>query len=65
MKDKNSSEEERERLLEAGWEATLRGGLLVWRRPGEWKSWCWCSQEVAIGLLEMMEEEQDEEEGVP
>ncbi len=29
MKTKNSSEEERIKLLEAGWEATLRGGLNI------------------------------------
>ena len=50
-----SSEEERERLLETGWEWELRGGLLVWRRPDGRGSWY--SQEVAIELLEFLEEE--------
>ena len=63
MKSKKSLEEERERLLEAGWESTLRGGQLVWRRPGDWKRWFWCSQEVAIGLLELMEEEKNGKDG--
>jgi hypothetical protein len=65
VKSKKSSDEERTRLLEAGWEATLRGGVLVWRRPGEWERWFWCSQEVAIGILEMMEEEKDGKDGSP
>jgi hypothetical protein len=33
-KKQKGSEEERTRLLEAGWESRLRGGLIVWRRPG-------------------------------
>lgn len=60
---RRSSEEERERLLEAGWESSLRGGLLVWRRPGERGSWY--SQRVAMELLEFLEEEQDGEDDSP
>jgi hypothetical protein len=63
VKSKNSSEEERMMLLEAGWEARLQGGLVTWRRPGGRGSWC--SKSVAIELLEFLEEEQDEEDGVP
>ncbi len=63
MKIKNNSEEERERLLEAGWETRLRGGLIVWRRPGGRGSWY--SQRVAVELLEFLEEAKDEEEGSP
>ncbi len=63
MKSKNNSEEERERLLEAGWETRLRGGLIVWRRPGGRGSWY--SQRVAVELLEFLEEAKDEEEGSP
>jgi hypothetical protein len=58
-----SSEEERERLLEAGWESRLRGGLIVWRRPGGRGSWY--SQRVAIELLEFLEEEKYGEDGSP
>jgi hypothetical protein len=63
VKIKNNSEEERERLLEAGWETRLRGGLIVWRRPGGRGSWY--SQRVAVELLEFLEEAKDEEEGSP
>jgi hypothetical protein len=52
-----SSEEERIRLLEAGWELRLRGGLVVWRKPGGRGSWY--SQRVAMELLEFLEEEKD------
>lgn len=55
VKDRASSEEARERLLEAEWEWELRGGLLVWRRPSGRGSWY--SQDVAIELLEFLEEE--------
>jgi hypothetical protein len=34
VKNKNRSAEERTKLLEAGWESTLRGGLITWRRSG-------------------------------
>jgi hypothetical protein len=55
VKDWTSLEEARERLLEAGWDWELRGGLLIWRRPGGRGSWY--SQDVAIELLEFLEEE--------
>ena len=58
---KRGFEEERERLLEAGWESQLRGGLVVWRRPGGRGSWY--SQRVAVQLLEFLEEEEDGNEG--
>jgi hypothetical protein len=50
-----SSEEDRKRLLEAGWESELRGGLVVWRRPDGRGSWY--AQHVALELLEFLEEE--------
>jgi hypothetical protein len=55
VKDRTGSEEARERLLEAGWEWELREGLLIWRRPDGRGSWY--SQEVALELLEFLEEE--------
>lgn len=55
VKDRTSSEEARERLLEAGWKWELREGLLIWRRPDGRGSWY--SQEVALELLEFLEEE--------
>jgi hypothetical protein len=58
-----SSEEERERLLEAGWEMTVRGGLIVWRRPSGRGNWY--SQRVATELLEFLEEEKDGEDDTP
>jgi hypothetical protein len=58
-----SSEEEREKLLEAGWESRLRGGLIVWRRPGQRGSWY--PQRVAMELFEFLEEEKDGEDGSP
>jgi hypothetical protein len=58
-----SSEEERERLLDAGWESRLRGGLIVWRRLGGRRSWY--SQAVAMELLEFLEEEKDGEDDSP
>jgi hypothetical protein len=63
VKSKNSSEEERMMLLEAGWESTLRGGLITWHLPGGRGSWY--AQSVAIELLEFLEEERDEEESLP
>jgi hypothetical protein len=51
-----SSEEDRTRLLEAGWESKLRGGLIVWRRPVRRGSWY--SQNVALEILEALEEEE-------
>ena len=53
--DRTGSKEARERLLEAGWEWELREGLLIWRRPDGRGSWY--SQEVALELLEFLEEE--------
>ncbi len=55
VKDRTSSEEARDRLLQAGWEWELREGLLIWRRPDGRGSWY--SQEVALELLEFLEEE--------
>jgi hypothetical protein len=55
VKDRTSSEEARERLLEAGWEWELREGLLIWCRSDGCGSWY--SQEVALELLEFLEEE--------
>jgi hypothetical protein len=55
VKDRTGSEEARERLLEAGWEWELREVLLIWRRPDGRGSWY--SQEVALELLEFLEEE--------
>ncbi len=63
MKSKNRSEEERTKLLEAGWETRLRGGLIVWRRPDGRGSWY--SQRVAVELLEFLEEEKDGKKGSP
>jgi hypothetical protein len=60
VKSKKSSEEERERLLAAGWESRLRGGLIVWRRPG---GGSWYSQRVAMELFEFLEEEKDGKDG--
>jgi hypothetical protein len=61
VKSKSSSEEERTMLFEAGWEMQVRGGLIVWRRPGGHGSWY--SQEVAVELLEFLEEEKDGKDG--
>jgi hypothetical protein len=63
VKCKKRSEEERTKLLEAGWEARLREGLITWRRPGGQGSWY--SQRVAVELLEFLAEEQDGKEGSP
>jgi len=52
---RRSSEEARRRLLGAGWEARMRGGLVVWRRPDGRGSWY--SQEVAAEILEAANEE--------
>jgi hypothetical protein len=56
-----SSEEERERLLDAGWESQLRGVLVVWRRPEGCGSWY--PQGVAVELQEFLEEEKNGKEG--
>jgi hypothetical protein len=56
-----SREEDRRRLLEAGWEWEVRGGLIVWRRPGGRGSWY--NQDVAVELLEFFEEEGTREGG--
>ncbi len=42
-----------ERLLAAGWEPRIRGGLIVWRRPDGRGSWY--SREVAVEVLEALE----------
>jgi hypothetical protein len=52
VKDR-SREEDRKRLLEAGWEWKVRGGLVVWHRPDRRGSWY--SQDVAMEILEAME----------
>jgi hypothetical protein len=52
---RRDSEEVRRRLLGAGWEARMRGGLVVWRRPDGCGSWY--SQEVAFEILEATNEE--------
>ena len=57
---KKSSEEERTKLLEAGWESRLWGGLIVWRKPGGGSCY---SQRVAMELLEFLEEEKDGKDG--
>jgi hypothetical protein len=51
-----SSEEERKRLLAAGWKSQLRGELIVWHRPDGRGSWY--PQHVAIEVLEAMEGEE-------
>ncbi len=61
MKSKNSSEDERTTLLDAGWEMQVRGGLIVWRRPGGRGSWY--PQGVAMELLEFLEEKDGKEGG--
>lgn len=48
-------EEDRKRLLEAGWEQKVRGGLVVWHRPDRRGSWY--SQDVALQILEALEKE--------
>ena len=57
---KRRFEDERTKLLEAGWETRLRGGLIVWRKPG---GGSWYSQRVAIELLEFLEEEKNGKDG--
>jgi hypothetical protein len=57
---KKCSEEERERLLEAGWATRLRGGLIVWRKPG---GGSWYPQRVVVELQEFLEEEKNGEDG--
>jgi hypothetical protein len=61
LKRSDRSEEERTKLLETGWEMQVRGGLIVWRRPGARGSWY--SQRVAIELLEFLETERDGKDG--
>ena len=60
MNASRSSEEARERLLAAGWESEVRGGLVIWRKPGGHGSWY--SQDVALEILEFLEEERSEKE---
>lgn len=57
---RRNSEEARRRLLEAGWETSMRGGLVIWRRPDG--SGSWYSQEVAFEILEA---DEDREKGSP
>jgi tRNA(Glu) U13 pseudouridine synthase TruD len=57
-----SSEEDRKRLLDAGWESRLRDGLIVWRRPEGRGSWY--SQEVAMEILEVIEEQEHRDDEV-
>jgi hypothetical protein len=57
-----SSEEDRKRLLEAGWESRLQGGLIVWRRPDRHGSWY--SQDVAIEILEAIKEQEQRDDDV-
>jgi hypothetical protein len=52
---RRNSEEARRRLIGAGWEARMRGGLVVWRRPDG--SGSWYSQEVAAEIFEATTEE--------
>jgi hypothetical protein len=59
-KKQKGSEDERTKLLEAGWESRLRGGLIVWRKPG---GGCWYSQRVAMELLEFLQEEKNGKDG--
>ncbi len=54
-------EKARERLLAAGWESEVRGGLILWRKPGGQGSWY--SERVALEILEFLEEEKSTEEG--
>ncbi len=61
MNNRRSSDEARERLLAAGWESEVRGGLILWRKPGGRGSWY--SERVALEILEFLEEEQSAEEG--
>ena len=48
-------EGDRRRLLEAGWESKLRGGIVVWHRPDGRGSWY--TEDVAIDVLKAMKEE--------
>ena len=50
----------RERLLAAGWESEVRAGLILWRKPGGRGSWY--SESAALGILEFLEEERNENE---
>jgi hypothetical protein len=59
VKSNQGSEEQRTRLLEAGWESRLRGGLIVRGKPGRGS---WYSQRVAVELLEFLEDEKNGKE---
>jgi hypothetical protein len=61
MKSRRDSEDERTMLFDAGWEMRVHGALIVWRKPGGHGNWY--SQEVAIAILQFLEEEQDGKEG--
>jgi hypothetical protein len=52
-----SFQEDRRRLLAAGWKAQLRGGIVVWHRPDGRGSWY--TQDAAIEILEAMKEEEE------
>lgn len=54
---RRNSEEVRRRLLGAGWETRMRGGLVVWRRPDG--SGSWYSQEVAFEIFEAEKDGKD------
>ncbi len=60
MDASKSSEEPRERLLDAGWEVQVRGAFVIWPKPGGHGSWY--SQDVALEILEALEEEKNSEE---
>jgi hypothetical protein len=55
---RRNSEEARKRLLGAGWEARMRGDLVVWRRPDRTGSWY--TQEVASEILEAEKDNKDD-----
>ena len=61
MNARRNSEEARERLLAAGWESEVRGGLVIWRKPGGQGDWY--SEKMALMILEFQEEEKSKEEG--
>jgi hypothetical protein len=51
--ESGNHEEGRRRLLVAGWESKLRGGIVVWHRPDGRGSWY--TEDGAIEILEAME----------
>ena len=60
MNSRKSSEYARERLLAAGWESEVRGGLILWRKPGGRGSWY--SESVAVEIIQFLDEEKNEKE---